>query len=651
MDPDRPAVTTNIPGPAKPTNSIFPHRSVSQEPNHAGSSEDQLIQDDNPGADALPAVTVTDLGDQLWRAARRRTDPRPPSHDYNPGDLQHALTEKLVKSGIRSQEFLPNRELPRIVNKKTVEAEFSKWQDSFRKRIFKPIKVSRDLGAEAHQICGNGDQSFRSRPETVGGSSPLPPPPSPEPSYRKIFAILVSIERPSRIKYFVEEGVCDADLPLERYLPPERQRAPHQRSTQWELRRRSNLNTPLQCFKLKGIRWRHATVRRFEETQWQVLAPFLSPDERRLPHHFKIPERAILPFIKWEKLPSTGGFGQMYRVEIHPDHHAFHDHDDVKHSASSEQHVFAVKELHSKNEHDFRREFEALRIVSKKRHKHLISLLASYEQQGCYHFIFPYAAADLYKYWKDHEPKRDSTTALWLADQCEGLAMGLATIHRHHTFSARLLSTDTPTNSEVGLSVPRNSILIAKPSWSQLPRLVCCRHGDIKPENILWFPDPVRGSTRGMGVLKITDFGTAEVAEKDETPWKRAPNSLMYCPPEVEVPLDGLLRTSYDIWGLGCVFLEFAAWYFGGWKGIESFLDERLQVNNSFHQFRTGTFFFVEQKGGVRTALVKSGVHQVWAPRCRIFWRFGTDRHACPSLSKSCARSRGALLSSTASWI
>ena len=618
MHPDPPVVDTIIPALAAQTNDLSQNQLGTQALQCDGVSEDQSSQDEKQGADDLPAVTVTDLGDQLWR--RRRTDPKPPSQDYTPGPLQHALSGKFVRSDIRSQEFLPNRELPQVVNRRTVQAELAKWHKS---RIFKPIKASRKvLSTEARKICGNGGQSWRLHPEAVEGSLPSPRPRVSETSYRKIFAILVLIERPSRIKYFVEEGVCDADLPLERYPTP------HLPFNPWELRRKSKITDSLRCFKLGGVRWRHVTVRRFEETQWQFLAPFLSPDERRLPHHFKIPERTILPFTKWEKLPSTGGFGQVYKAEIHPDHHAFHDPDDANHSVLSQQHVFAVKELRSKNEQDFRREFEALRIVSKQQHDHLISLLASYEQQGYYHFIFPFADADLYKYWKEHEPIRDSTTALWLADQCEGLARGLATIHRYHTFSAKkLLSAAVPApNGELRLTVPKSSLLVAKPSWSQLPRLVCCRHGDIKPENILWFPDPVKGSSRGMGVLKITDFGTAEVTETDETPWKKAPNSLMYCPPEVEVPRDDLLRNSYDIWGLGCVFLEFAAWYFGGWKGVEEFLDERLQVNNSFHQFRTGTFFYVEEEGGVRRALIKPGVHQFIKKlrseqECRSFFR------------------------------
>ncbi|RSL50760.1 hypothetical protein CEP53_008699 [Fusarium sp. AF-6] len=78
------------------------------------------------------------------------------------------------------------------------------------------------------------------------------------------------------------------------------------------------------------------------------------------------------------------------------------------------------------------------------------------------------------------------------------------------------------------------------------------RHGDIKPENILWFNDGTKG-----GTLKITDF----VLTKFHT-WDIR-SSRCYRPPEVELG-DGLIRPSYDIWSMGCLYLEFLAWLLGG---------------------------------------------------------------------------------------
>lgn len=42
--------------------------------------------------------------------------------------------------------------------------------------------------------------------------------------------------------------------------------------------------------------------------------------------------------------------------------------------------------------------------------------------------------------------------------------------------------------------------------------------------------------------------------------------------------------------------LEFAAWYFGGWKGVEAFLDKGRGINKRFHGIRIATFFSVEQQ-------------------------------------------------------
>jgi len=120
-----------------------------------------------------------------------------------------------------------------------------------------------------------------------------------------------------------------------------------------------------------------------------------------------------------------------------------------------------------------------------------------------------------------------------------------------------------------------------------------------------------------MGVLKITDFGTAELLEKDETfkSRKKAPTSAMYEPPEAIASPNNLCN-SYDIWGLGCVFLEFVAWYLGnGWDGVEKFLDKRLPAGTTlFPGMKIGRFFAkAEMAGseGVQKAVVNPGVGEV----------------------------------------
>ncbi|RSM02826.1 hypothetical protein CEP52_007736 [Fusarium oligoseptatum] len=98
-----------------------------------------------------------------------------------------------------------------------------------------------------------------------------------------------------------------------------------------------------------------------------------------------------------------------------------------------------------------------------------------------------------------------------------------------------------------------------------------CRHSDLKPQNILLFPD-----ARTSGTLKITDLGIskfhtyATINRWDQTSAQFV--TVRYGPPEfdelnpgrVKDYVDGSsnqkLSRRFDIWSLGCVFVEFLIW-------------------------------------------------------------------------------------------
>lgn len=259
--------------------------------------------------------------------------------------------------------------------------------------------------------------------------------------------------------------------------------------------------------------------------------------------------------------------------------------------------IFAVKELLSEKKEDFEREVKILKRLSSEKHAHahLITLLATYEQKGQYYLIFPWAEADLLGYWKNINPKpsNDRETALWLAEQCQGLADGLSKIHRYETYSGtsllhpnsfpRVDSKGVKVATQAGCSSPTEGLRLFG------------RHGDIKPNNILWFPD--RGPKGGHGVLKITDFGIAHFSTQNCVSARDrglVPNSATYRPPECDL-LDGVLSISYDVWTLGCVYLEFITWFFGGRKYLEDFGLKRKAVDHYWCDFRTDTFFTIEK--------------------------------------------------------
>jgi len=77
-------------------------------------------------------------------------------------------------------------------------------------------------------------------------------------------------------------------------------------------------------------------------------------------------------------------------------------------------------------------------------------------------------------------------------------------------------------------------------------------HSDIKPKNILWF----RRSSSNLGTLQLADFGSTTFhSEETKSNNKIYAHTKTYAPPEVVCAED--TSRAFDIWGLGCVFLEF----------------------------------------------------------------------------------------------
>lgn len=107
------------------------------------------------------------------------------------------------------------------------------------------------------------------------------------------------------------------------------------------------------------------------------------------------------------------------------------------------------------------------------------------------------------------------------------------------------------------------------------------RHGDINPSNILWYDDSNgdgddNDDDGGLrGTLKISDFGQAEINSLlSKTSHRAVADTMTYRPPECEVK-GAPIRQSFDIWCLGCVYLEFATWLLGGAEALAEFGEKR----------------------------------------------------------------------------
>jgi serine/threonine protein kinase len=103
-----------------------------------------------------------------------------------------------------------------------------------------------------------------------------------------------------------------------------------------------------------------------------------------------------------------------------------------------------------------------------------------------------------------------------------------------------------------------------------------CRHGDLKPGNILHF------HTEGEGILKITDFGVSRIHneatyERMGKPTITRATTRSYEPPEAAPTFSKVRARSrkYDIWSLGCIFLEFIIWLVRDLEDVKSFNDSR----------------------------------------------------------------------------
>jgi hypothetical protein len=138
-------------------------------------------------------------------------------------------------------------------------------------------------------------------------------------SYRSIFALLVLLDKTKQIFRFLRDEVSDDDLPLQQHFYSES-------STIFDLRRGGDAGKVLPCF--KG--WRHMALQQFYDYQWYMLAPFFTKRDGVV-QDYQLQKHDILPFTfdsrhdphKDSITITRGGFGQVFKVRIHSNHHHF----------------------------------------------------------------------------------------------------------------------------------------------------------------------------------------------------------------------------------------------------------------------------------------------------------------------------------------
>ncbi len=214
------------------------------------------------------------------------------------------------------------------------------------------------------------------------------------------------------------------------------------------------------------------------------------------------------------------------------------------------------KDRPSRTEADFNKELQILDELRKSANDHIVTHLTTWTQDERYYMLFPYAQCNLRQYMrraKFGKPTKRNT--LWLLNQFLGLGNALREIHN-------LPDADsTTTDSSTNLLAPATQL--RKSGW----------HHDLKPENILYF----RKLSSSGGEFQIADFGTGKVhTYRSGSVNTKSPNGTpTYEPPEYAK--EGVTSRPYDVWSMGCVFLELLVWAIFDWSSVKAFESDRDQ--------------------------------------------------------------------------
>jgi serine/threonine protein kinase len=578
-------------------------------PDHVGPS---------PGSSKDPSE-VSDAGHQLGlrykrkpsvaseqtkSASGRRASVRASSSNGSQYELQKNIISAFKRTQTshgQSQEFLPEGDLYKLINPLSVGQEL--------RNSLGQMHTLTSIDSFTRKICGETQVLW-------GGKRKIR-------TYRKIFALLVIVGTTASTPFFLEKAVSDLNLPLQP-LPPGDD---------------NNYGTAESIDALdyfEDLNWSPIQVRTFQEYQWKMLAPFFAKGKHGDVIHYPLLEQHILPFLSTSgaerNAEKSGGFARVAMVRIHEAHHDFHE---IACTSG-----FAVKQqLHVHDKDTFKKEIAVLKKFSGdgRGHKHIISLLATFEQFDKLNLLFYRAEGDLFAYW-NHVPSLPNSTydnIQWVAEQCEGLMEALLRVHRHLTFTNKLEEPrEAPSRRPIasknaeqferpyaspqkkvkfgtGSNGPENSTILRSKSDSSfgplnkveddkgLPVKQYGRHGDINPGNILWFNECDSRKDALGGTLKIADFGQAEFNSlKSRTAPRDVANTLTYRPPECDRLVRNeqpLIRQRYDIWCMGCVFLEFMTWVLGGEQLQTEFAASRLTPDFFENQRLTDTFFQVRR--------------------------------------------------------
>ncbi|XBQ84581.1 hypothetical protein V6000_000361 [Aspergillus fumigatus] len=301
--------------------------------------------------------------------------------------------------------------------------------------------------------------------------------------------------------------------------------------------------------------WTDPEIKSLAKKQWRMLAPVFERGK-----HYDFPVAQILPFTNSRRIEIESGFSEVFQAFIHGAHHTFWDFPGCR----DRQAVVAVKKLFSLDPSRFQIERDMHMTLRKTSgpHPHLINLLFTYKEGSKFHLVFPWADVNLRTYWSRIPLKQiDYHKVLWSLKQMTGLASALSLIHGFQLLDERQ------------------------------PGRYFGRHGDLKAENIVWFPS-YPGCTDSDGILQITDLGLASLHSIGSVS-NGDPAGMLgtktYRPPDNHRNLR--ISRKWDLWSLGCLYLEFITWIVLGFDAIVEFAELRGAEGGETDEFSEDYFY------------------------------------------------------------